>query len=79
MNHKRGFIKAILLIVIALAVLKFVFKIEPKDLLENTLVSSIISVIKTFFNLVWSALLLLLDFIKAVLNSAKVFLDGLNH
>lgn len=79
MNRNRGFIKAILLVVIALVVLKFVFHIEPKDLLENKLVSSILAVIKTFFNLLWSALLLLLDFIKAVLNSAKVFLDGLNR
>ncbi len=79
MNRNRGFIKAILLVVIALVVLKFVFHIEPKDLIENRLVSSILAVIKTLFNLLWSALLLLLDFIKAVLNSAKVFLDGLNR
>jgi len=76
--NNRGFIKAIILILVALLVLKFVFHIEIKDILNSKIVLSIWSIIKTVFNMLWAVILIALDFLKAVLTSAKNFLEGLN-
>lgn len=78
MNSQRGFIKAIILIVIALIVLKYVFHIDFKDIVESKVVASIWSIIKTILGLLWSALLIVLDFLKTILTSAANFLNGLN-
>ena len=78
MQSNKGFIKAIVLILIGLAVLKYAFHIELKDILNSQVVQSIWSIIKTIFNLIWNILLIALDFIKTILSSAKSFLEGLN-
>lgn len=77
-SRKRGFIKAIILIVIALIVLKLVFKIDLNDIVGSKIIQSIWSIIKSIFHLLWTAVLLVLDFLKALLNTAKNFLDGLS-
>jgi hypothetical protein len=76
-NRRRGFIKAIILIIIALVVLKVVFHIDFKDIVNSGIVQSVWSIIKTIFNMLWTAVLLVLDFLKAILNTAKNFLEGL--
>ena len=77
MPSNRGFLKAVILVIIALAVLKFAFHIDLKDILDSKIVTSIWSIIKTIFNMLWSAILIGLDFIKAVLTTAKNFIEGL--
>lgn len=78
-SHNRGFIKAIILIIIGLAVLKYAFHIELKDIINSQIVTSIWSILKTIFNLLWSLLLIVLDFIKTILVSAKSFIEGLKN
>lgn len=77
-NTNRGFIKTIILIVVALLILKYAFNIDLKDIINSKVVTSIWSIIKTIFGLLWTALLLLLDFLKTILTAATNFLNGLN-
>ncbi len=79
LNRRGGFFKAIILIIVALAILNFAFKISPNDILKSDFVSNLWSIIKTVFGLIWTAILLILDFIKEILITAKNFLEGLNQ
>jgi hypothetical protein len=78
--HRRdkGVIKFIVLIVIALALLKYFFNISVKDIFDNQMVQDIISILKSLLKVFWDTLLLLLDFLKQLLATAKVFVGGLN-
>lgn len=78
MNSQKGFIKTIVLIVIALIVLKYAFDVDFKDIIESKVVQSLWSIIKTIVGLLWTALLILLDFIKTILTAATNFLSSLN-
>lgn len=76
--RNRGFIRTIIVVIVALAILKFVFHVDLKDILDSKIVSTIVSIIKTLLKMLWNAILLGLNFIKALLITAKNFLEGLN-
>jgi hypothetical protein len=77
-RRDRGVIKFIVLVVIALALLKYFFNISVKDIFDNPVVQDILIIIKSLLRVFWDTLLLLLDFIKQLLATAKVFVAGLN-
>lgn len=68
----------IVLIIIALALLKYFFNISFKDIFTNQVVVDIWVIVKSLFVVLWDTLLLLLDFLKQLLATAKVFVAGLN-
>ncbi len=77
-SRSRGFIMYIVLIIIALALLKYFFNISFKDIFTNQVVVDIWVIVKSLFVVLWDTLLLLLDFLKQLLATAKVFVAGLN-
>ena len=77
-KRSRGFVQFIILIIIALALLKYFFGISVKDIFNNEVVQDILSIAKSLFKVLWDTLLLALDFIKELLATAKTFVGGLN-
>jgi hypothetical protein len=73
-----GIVKFVVLIIIALALLKYFFNISVKDIFDNQMVQDILSILKSLLRVFWDTLLLLLDFLKQLLATAKVFVGGLN-
>lgn len=78
-SKSKGFIKAIILIIIALALLKYFFNISLKDIASSEVVQDIWSIIKSFFKVVWEIIVLLLDFLKELIATARDFISGLNN
>lgn len=78
-SQKRGFIKLIVLIIIALIVLKYVFHIDVKDILDSKIVQDIWVILKKIFDLLWDAIMLTLKFIVLILEKTKDFLSGLSQ
>ncbi len=81
MNHQRdrGFIKAIILIIIALALLKYFFGISLKDIADSQVGQDLWAITTAFFKSVWEIILLLLDFLKELISTARDFITGLKH
>lgn len=77
-GRSRGFVMYIILIIIALVLLKYFFNFSFKDIFTNQVVLDIWVIVKGLFAVLWDTLLLLLDFIKELLATAKVFVAGLN-
>ncbi len=80
MNQRqdRGFIKAIILIIIALALLKYFFGITIKDIVNNEVVQNIWAIVKSLGKIIWDTIVLLLEFLKELIATAKTFVAGLN-
>jgi hypothetical protein len=77
-SRSKGFVMYIVLIIIALALLKYFFNVSFKDIFTNQVVVDIWVIVKSIFAVLWDTLLLLLDFLKQLLATAKVFVAGLN-
>ncbi|MES2059583.1 MAG: hypothetical protein V4438_00975 [Patescibacteria group bacterium] len=75
-NRSRGFIKTILLVIIALVLLKYFFNLSLNDIIKSQVVQDIWSIIKSLFQTLWGLLLMILDFLKALIATAK---DSLTH
>ena len=78
MKRNRGFIKAILIIILALIILKFAFGITLQSILDGKFFQTVVYIIKTFLVMLWDAVLITLDFIKELVVTAKQFVEGLN-
>lgn len=78
MKRNRGFIKAVVLILVALIILKFTFGITLQTILDAQFFKTIVYIIKTFLGMLWDAVLITLDFIKELVVTAKNFVAGLN-
>ncbi len=76
-SRKRGFIKAIVLIIIALILLKYFFNITFYDIIHNKVISDIWSIIKTLFGILWDFVLVILDFLKQLLGVAKSSVESM--
>lgn len=76
-DKSRGFIKFIILIIIALALLKYFFGVNLKDIVQNQVVSDIWSIFKSLLKIIWDTILLFLDFVKQLIATAKDFVAGL--
>lgn len=70
-SRQRGFIRAIILIIIALALLKYFFNISFYDILHNQVVTDIWSITKSLLTVFWDLLLVLLDFLKQLVGVAQ--------
>ncbi|MES2223891.1 MAG: hypothetical protein V4469_03085 [Patescibacteria group bacterium] len=75
----RGFIKSIILIIIALALLKYFFGITLRDIASSQVVQDLWAITVSFFKSVWEIILLLLDFLKELIATARDFITGLKH
>lgn len=76
-NNSRGFIKTILLIIVALVLLKYFFNISFSDIIHNQVVQDLWTIIKTLFQTLWQLLLVLLDFLKQLVSTSKDYVQGL--
>ncbi len=77
MKSQQGFVKTIILIVIALIVLKFVFGISLSDIINSRIIKDIIEILRMLLKLLWEALTTTLDFIKLVLMKGREFLQSI--
>lgn len=75
---KRGFIQLIILIIIALAVVKFAYGVTLKDILNSQAFQDIWTIIKSIFALIWQAITLFIEFLKQIILTSKEFMNGLN-
>jgi len=76
--RSRGFIKTIILIIIALALLKYFFNVSFYDIIHSQVIQDIWSIIKTVFQTLWQLLLILLDILKQLAGTAKTSVQSLN-
>lgn len=76
-SRSRGFIKFVILVIIALALLKYFFNLSFKDIVDNDVVRDIWTIFKSLLKIIWDTLLLLLDFLKELIATAKEFVAGL--
>ncbi len=76
-TSRRGFIKTIVLIIVALILLKYFFGITFYDIIHNQVVSDIWSIIKSLFQTLWQLLLVLLDFLKQLVGVAQSSVNSL--
>ena len=70
-RRNKGFIKTIILVIIALVLLKYFFNISLNDILQNQITQDIWSIIKSLFQTLWGVVLTIIDFLKSLLGSAK--------
>lgn len=77
-NRDRGFLRIIILVIVALALLKYFFGISVKDLWNSQVTQDIVQIIKSLFSVIWDILLLLLNFLKELISTARAFISGLN-
>lgn len=73
-RRNKGFIRTILLVVVALVLLKYFFNISLSDILNSTIMRDIWSIIKSLFQTLWNLLLTIIDFLKALVATAKASL-----
>lgn len=78
-NGSKGFIKAIILIIIALALVKYFFGITLKDIANNQVTQDLWAITKSFFKTIWEIIILLLQFLKELIATARDFISGLNN
>ena len=70
-RRNKGFIKTIILVIVALVLLKYFFNISLNDILQNQITQDIWSIIKSLFQTLWGVALMLVDFLKSLLGNAK--------
>ena len=70
-RRNKGFIKTIILVIVALVLLKYFFNISLNDILQNQITQDVWSIIKSLFQTLWGVALMLVDFLKSLLASAK--------
>lgn len=78
-SKSKGFIKAIILIIIALALLKYFFNITLKDIADNEVTQNLWVIAKSFFQALWDIIVLLLQFLKELIQTARDFVANLNN
>ena len=78
LKNNRGFIKTIILIIVALVILKFVFGITFKDVTENRLVEDFISILKAIFNLFRDLVMVAMEFLKVLFSKIKALIENIN-
>lgn len=76
-TNNKGFVKTIVLIVIALIVLKYTFGINIKDIIDSDIVQGVIAVILTVAKLLWKAVQLSVEFLKVAVLYIKDFIQGI--
>ncbi len=74
-TNQKGFVKTIILIVIALIILKYTFGINLKDIIDSDIVQGIIAVITALLKLLWKAVLFSVDFLKVAITYVKDFIQ----
>ncbi len=77
-NYSRGFIKKIILIVLALVILKFVFNITLRDIINSEVVKDIWQILKYLYELLVDALKVSWKFLVLAFGKAKEFIHSLN-
>ncbi|MFA6050548.1 MAG: hypothetical protein WC761_05115 [Candidatus Paceibacterota bacterium] len=78
-SRKRGFIKAIILIIIALALLKYFYNLTFFDILKSDVVTDIWAIIKSIFGIIWDLLTVMLDFLKQMVGVAQNSVESLKN
>jgi hypothetical protein len=78
-SRRRGFIRAIILIIIALVLLKYFFNLTFFDILKSEVVTDIWAIVKSLFTVFWDLLIVLLDFIKQMVGVAQNSVESLKN
>ena len=75
-RNMKGFIKTIIIIIVALVILQFVFNITIQEIISSKFVKDLISILKSIFELLWDATIIVLDFIKMSFVKLQEFISG---
>ena len=75
-TNQQGFIKAIILIVVALLVLKYAFGMNLSDILNSQIAQDIWNIIKQIFSLFIEAIKISINYIKSSLPEIQKFLNS---
>ena len=75
-NKQKGFLRAIILIIIALVILKYAFGINLSDIINNQVVQDMWNIFKQIFLLFWQAILLCLSYVKSAIPQIQQTLNS---
>ncbi len=77
MNKKqKGFIRAILLVIIALVILKYAFGVNLNDIVNNQVVQDSWNIFKQLLELLWQAIILSLNYVKSAMPQVQQALNS---
>lgn len=75
-NKQKGFIRAIIVIVVALVILKYAFGVNLSDIINNQVVQDAWNILKQILLLLWQAILLCLSYIKSAIPQIQQTLNS---
>ena len=75
-NKQKGFIRAIIVIVVALVILKYAFGVNLSDIINNQVVQDAWNIFKQLLLLLWEAILLCLSYIKSAIPQIQQTLNS---
>ncbi|MFA6463811.1 MAG: hypothetical protein WCV55_02295 [Candidatus Paceibacterota bacterium] len=75
-QKQKGFIKAILLIIVALVVLKYAFGVNLSDIINNQVVQDAWNIVKQLLGLLWQAIIISINYIKSAIPQMQQFLNS---
>ena len=75
-NKQKGFIRAIIVIVVALVILKYAFGVNLSDIINNQVVQDAWNIFKQLLLLLWQAILLCLSYIKSAIPQIQQTLNS---
>lgn len=78
-SRRRGFIKMIVIIIVALVLLKYFFNISLNDIIHSQVISDIWSIIKSVLQTLWSLILVALEYLKQLIGVAKTSVESLKQ
>ena len=76
-RNNKGFIQAIILIIVALVLLKYFFNISFNDILHSQIAQDLWTILKSLFVTLWQLILIVLDFLKQLVATAKDYVTTL--
>lgn len=77
-SRQRGFIRAIVLVIVALVLLKYFFNITFYDIVHSQVVTEVWSLIKQVLALCWQLVLIFLDFLRQLVSVAQSAVQSIN-
>ena len=75
-NKQTGFIRAIIVIVVALVILKYAFGVNLSDIINNQVVQDAWNIFKQLLELLWQAIILSLNYVKSAIPQIQSALNS---
>lgn len=76
-SERRGFVRAVVIVVVALVILKYFFDVSPSDIIYSEIAQDLWSILKSVCLTLWDLLLVALEYLKDLLKVAKTSVESL--